>query len=255
MKILSWNVAGIRAVLKKNALDFSIQEDYDTLCFQETKAEEQQVKLDDKFKEKYPHQLWNSSKTKKGYAGTAIWSKYEFKKHETQEFDIEGRITVVEFNKFILLTVYTPNSKGDLSRLSERTDVWDIQFKEYCNQLKKQKPLILCGDFNVIHMDRDIHQPEKHQGNIYAGYTYQERQRFTELMSCGYTDAFRMFNDEAGHYTWWSYMHNARKKDIGWRLDYFLVDDALKPFINDSKILKEKMGSDHCPITLEINVI
>ena len=162
--------------------------------------------------------------------------------------------SVDEYNDFILLTVYTPNSKGDLSRLNERTNKWDVLFKNYCDTLKEKKPLILCGDFNVIHTDKDIHQPEKHQGNIYAGYTYEERQRFTELIGSGYSDAFRMFNETSGNYTWWSYMHNARTKNIGWRLDYFLVDERVKEYITSSKILKEKMGSDHCPITLEVNI-
>ncbi len=255
MKILSWNVAGIRAVLRKNALDFALKGEYDALCFQETKAEEVQVKNIDKFKAIYPYQSWNHSKTRKGYSGTSIWSKTPFiSTLESPDFDQEGRITTVEYNNFYLVTVYTPNSKGDLSRLKERTKDWDPLFKTYCNCLKLKKPVIICGDFNVIHQDIDIYQPEKHQGNIYAGYTIEERTTFTELLSSGYVDAFRKFNNNPGNYTWWSYMHNARTKNIGWRLDYFLVDTEIEKNIVDSTIESNILGSDHCPVSLSINV-
>ena len=252
MKLLSWNVAGIRAVLRKNALDFTLNSDYDVLCFQETKAERSQVKDISKFTNEYPYQHWNHSKTKKGYSGTAIWSKQEFKELSSPGFDQEGRITAVEFETFQLVTVYTPNSKGDLSRLDERINIWDALFKIYCDELNQIKPLIICGDFNVIHQDIDIHKPEEHRGNIYAGFTDEERQSFTELLGYGYSDAFRMFNDKEGHYTWWSYMHGARNRNIGWRLDYFLVPDSLKKNTKSSEILKSVIGSDHCPITLNI---
>ena len=254
MKIVSWNVAGIRAVLRKNALDFVLESDIDILCFQETKAEKEQVKNIDNFTSKYPYQIWNHSKTKKGYSGTAIWSKYNFKHIESPFFDEEGRITIAEFENFILLTVYTPNAKADLTRLEYRVNEWDMLFREYCNQLNVIKPLIMCGDFNVIHQDIDIHQPEKHPGNIYAGFTNEERSSFTQLLSCGYIDAFRLFSNEPCNYTWWSYMHNARKKNVGWRLDYFLVSNIFKTKIINSEILNEIYGSDHCPISLNINV-
>ena len=253
VRILSWNVAGIRAVLRKNALDFSLKGEYDIMCFQETKAEQQQVKNIDAFKSIYPHQYWNHSKTKKGYSGTAIWSKIPFiNMLEPPSFDNEGRITTVEYSEFYLITVYTPNSKGDLSRLNERTTEWDPLFQTYCNFLKNQKPVIICGDLNVIHQEIDIHQPEKHQGNIYAGYTIEERTTFTQLLSSGYFDAFRKFNQEPNNYTWWSYMHNARTKNIGWRLDYFLVDSRFFSNTKDSTIEKDILGSDHCPISLNI---
>lgn len=252
MKIISWNVAGIRAVLKKKALDFVLESDIDVICFQETKAEKEQVKNIDNFTSKFPHQLWNHSKTRKGYSGTAIWSKIPFKSIESPNFDQEGRITVVEFNDYFLVTVYTPNSKADLSRLVERVQVWDMLFREYCNQLKETKPVVICGDLNVIHQDIDIHQPEKHPGNVYAGFTNEERASFTQLLSCGYVDAFRLFNNEPCNYTWWSYMHNARKKNIGWRLDYFLVSTKLKCKIINSEIMNDIYGSDHCPISLEL---
>jgi exodeoxyribonuclease-3 len=256
VKIISWNVAGIRAVLRKNALDFALKGEYDIMCFQETKAEQSQLKNIEQFTRIYPHQYWNHSKTKKGYSGTAIWSKQPFTQtFESPVFDNEGRITSVEYNSFILVTVYTPNSKGDLSRLTERTTEWDPFFREYCNNLKIQhrKPIIICGDLNVIHQDIDIYQPEKHQGNIYAGYTMEERCSFTQLLSSGYIDAFRKFNTDPGNYTWWSYMHNARDKNIGWRLDYFLVDNEIEKNISNSTIENQIFGSDHCPITLSLN--
>jgi len=255
MKILSWNVAGIRAVLRKNALDFSLKGEYDTLCFQETKAEQIQVKNIDSFKSIYPYQFWNHSKTRKGYSGTSIWSKTPFVSTlDSPDFDQEGRITTVEYTNFFLVTVYTPNSKGDLSRLQERTEEWDNLFKNYCNGLKFKKPVIICGDLNVIHQDIDIYQPEKHQGNIYAGYTIEERTTFTQLLSSGYIDAFRKFNNNPGNYTWWSYMHGARDRNIGWRLDYFLVDTSIEQCIVNSTIESNILGSDHCPIALHINI-
>lgn len=252
---MSWNVAGIRAVIRKNALDFALKGEYDIICFQETKAEQIQVKNIELLTSIYPHQYWNHSKTKKGYSGTSIWSKIPFMNTlDSPDFDREGRITTVEYSSFYLVTVYTPNSKGDLSRLSERTNEWDPLFKLYCNNLNLYKSVIVCGDFNVIHQDIDIHQPEKHQGNIYAGYTHEERTTFTELLSSGYIDAFRKFNQEPNNYTWWSYMHNARTKNIGWRLDYFLVNKELEENIIDSTIEKQILGSDHCPITLNIDI-
>ena len=253
MKIISWNVAGIRAVLRKNALDFALDGEYDAICFQETKAEQVQVKNIDNFTKIYPYQTWNHSKMKKGYSGTSIWSKKPFVSIvPTPDFDNEGRISAVEYNDFYLVTVYTPNSKGDLSRLPERTNEWDPLFKTFCNNLKCMKAVIICGDFNVIHQDVDIYQPEKHRGNIYAGYTLEERTEFTKLLSSGYVDAFRKFNTEPGNYTWWSYMHGARDRNVGWRLDYFLVDISLEENIISSTIEKQILGSDHCPITLYI---
>ena len=183
MKIISWNVAGIRAVLKKNALDFILEDNYDVICFQETKAEQIQVKNIDKFISKFPYQTWNHSKTRKGYSGTSIWSSIPFINIlDCPEFDNEGRICTVEYSDFILVTVYTPNSKGDLSRLNERTNEWDPQFRYYCENLKKNKPVIICGDLNVINEDKDIYQPEKHKFNIYAGYTDEERLSFKTLI-------------------------------------------------------------------------
>lgn len=254
MKVLSWNVAGIRAVLKKGTLEFVLKGEYDVLCFQETKAEEQQVKNVEKYKELYPYQIWNSSKTKKGYSGTAIWSKIPFVSTlPTIDFDNEGRVVAVEYEEMYLVTVYTPNSKGDLSRLEERTKKWDTQFREYCNNLKEVKPVVICGDLNVIHQEIDINCPEKHLGNKYAGYTMEERAEFTKLLSCGYFDAFRKFNKSAGNYTWWSYISNARQNNVGWRLDYFVVDDLLNMNCTNSTIERDIMGSDHCPITLTLN--
>lgn len=254
MKILSWNVAGIRAVLKKNALDFALKAEYDILCFQETKAEQHQVKNIDALLKIYPHQHWNHSQTKKGYSGTAIWSKVPFvRKFDPPCFDQEGRVTTVEYPDFILITVYTPNSKGDLSRLPERVSQWDPLFRDYCNDLRSFKPVVVCGDLNVIHEDIDIYQPEKHKGNVYPGYTVQERSEFRKFLHTGFLDAFRMFNKDPHNYTWWSYMHKAREKNIGWRLDYFLLDTNLAHMCTSSTIEKNIMGSDHCPITLTIN--
>jgi len=254
MKIISWNVAGIRAVLRKNALDFALKGEYDIICFQETKAEQHQVKNLESFDRVYPHQSWNHSKGRKGYSGTAIWSKSLYKVHDSPFFDQEGRITTAEFPEFFLITVYTPNSKQDLSRLAERTNEWDPLFRDYCNSFKSSKPVIICGDLNVIHQEIDIYQPEKHKGNVYAGYTTQERDSFGCLLSSGYIDAFRKFNKEPHNYSWWSYMNNAREKNIGWRLDYFLVDTTIESLCTKSDICKDILGSDHCPITLDIDI-
>ena len=255
MKLLSWNVAGIRAVLRKNELDFVLKGEYDILAFSETKAEQKQVKNIEKFKELYPHQSWNSSKTKKGYSGTAIWSKIPFVKvFDPPEFDIEGRVCAVEFKFFYLVNVYTPNSKQDLSRLKERTQEWDPLFKEYCNELKSMKPVIICGDLNVMHKPNDLHNPERHRNNDLAGYTIQGRKTFTELLDSGYDDSFRLFNKESGYFSWWSYFRGSRENNVGFRLDYFLTDKRLADKVMDSTIERYQLGSDHCPITLQVNL-
>ena len=255
MKIVSWNVAGIRAILKKNALDFTINDEIDIICFQETKAEQTQVKLSSSFLNFYPYQTWNHSKNKKGYSGTAIWSRHPFVSIiPTPHFDTEGRICAVEYTNFYLITVYTPNSKRDLSRLKERIDVWDTNFRQFCNNLDNKKSCIICGDFNVCHKDIDIHKPDQHRGNIYAGFTAEEQTSFDLLLSNSFVDTFRLFNNEGGNYTWWSYIYGARKKNIGWRLDYFLVSQDVKHFVKSSSILKNILGSDHCPIFLDFDL-
>jgi len=253
--IMSWNVAGIRAVLRKNALDFSLNNnELDVICFQETKAEQVQVKNIDKFINEFPYQIWNHSKKRKGYSGTSIWSKTPFiNTFQTPEFDNEGRICAVEFDKYILLTVYTPNSKADLSRLDERVNDWDVKFCSYCDYLKSIKPLIICGDLNVCHKDIDIYEPEKHRSNVYAGFTNEERTSFSRIIEQGYFDAFREFHNEGNNFTWWSYYKDCRTRNIGWRLDYFLVDNLLKQYCTNSIINKEIYGSDHCPISCNFN--
>ena len=253
MNILSWNVAGIRAVIRKNALDFTLKKEYDVLCFQETKAEQSQVKNIDQITKLYPFQIWNHSKKRKGYSGTCILSSIPFESVvDTPDFDKEGRITCVEFEKFYLVNVYTPNSKFDLSRLTERIDDWDPNFRRFCNNLNEVKSVIICGDLNVCHTNLDIYDHMKYRLNIHAGFTKDERQSFQILLDTGYIDAFRTVNKDPFRFTYWSYANNARYKNEGWRLDYFLVSKKLSDCIVESTIQSNIYGSDHCPITIKI---
>ena len=250
MKIISWNVNGIRAVLKKNFMEFIDEYNPDIICLQETKASEEQVelKLDD-----YPYKYWNSA-VKKGYSGTAIFSKYlpitvendlKIEKH-----DMEGRVITFELNNYYLVTVYTPNSKRDLSRLSYRHKEWDVDFLIYLKKLEEKKPVIFCGDLNVAHKEIDLKNPKNNKKN--AGFTSEERQGFNNFIDSGFIDTFRIFNNEEGHYTWWSYMFNARARNIGWRIDYFCSSNLIKNQIKKSIILPEVLGSDHAPILIEV---
>ena len=250
MKIISWNVNGIRAVLKKNFMEFMNEHNPDIICLQETKASEEQVDLK---LENYPYKYWNSA-VKKGYSGTAIFSKHAPVSVENdlkiEKHDMEGRVITFELNNYYLVTVYTPNSKRDLSRLNYRNKEWDVDFLNYLKKLEEKKPVIFCGDLNVAHNEIDLKNPKTNKKN--AGFTLEEREGFNNLVDSGFVDTFRMFNSEEGHYTWWSYMFNARARNIGWRIDYFCASNIIKNKITKSIILPEVLGSDHAPILIEI---
>ena len=248
MKFISWNVNGIRAVIKKGFYDFMDEYNPDIICIQETKAHKEQVDLK---LPNYPYQYWNSA-VKKGYSSTAIFSKKEplniINDMGIEEHDQEGRIITLEFEKYYLVTVYTPNSKRELLRLDYRK-IWDKDFLAYIKELEKVKPVIFCGDLNVAHTEIDLKNPKTNHFN--PGFTDEERSGFTNIVNNGFIDTFREFNKEGGHYTWWSYMFQARAKDIGWRIDYFCISESLKSKLKDSYILKDVMGSDHAPIVME----
>jgi exodeoxyribonuclease-3 len=245
MKIVSWNVAGFRSCISKGCLDFIKREKADAYCFQEVKSE------DVPFIEGY--EVFNFPAKKKGYSGTLIYSKHKpisvsYGLGE-KDFDDEGRVIVLEFENFFLINAYFPHSSRDLSRLNFKLR-FDKTFEEFCKKLEKKKPLVLTGDFNVAHRDIDLANPKQNVKN--AGFTPQERLWFDEFLKSGYIDTFREFVKESGHYTWWTYRFNARKRNIGWRIDYFIVSDKLKSKIKSSSILKDVMGSDHCPIEMDI---
>jgi len=248
LKFISWNVNGIRAVIKKGFYDFINEYNPDIICIQETKAHKEQVDL---ILPDYPYQYWNSA-VKKGYSSTAIFSKKEplniINDMGIEEHDQEGRIIALEFEKYYLITVYTPNSKRELLRLDYRK-IWDKDFLAYMKKLEKVKPVIFCGDLNVAHTEIDLKNPKTNHSN--PGFTDEERDGFTNIVNNGFIDTFREFNKEGGHYTWWSYMFQARAKDIGWRIDYFCISQSLKSKLTDSYILKNVMGSDHAPIVME----
>ena len=251
VKIISWNVNGIRAVLKKEFLDFVKKEEPDVLCVQETKAHPNQV--DEKFSD-YPYHFWNSAE-KKGYAGTAIFSKLEpisvhYNFGERENHKEEGRIITVEFQNFYLVNVYVPNSGRGLDRLQYREE-WDHLFLNYLKSLEKKKPVIICGDLNVAHTEIDLANPKENY-NKTAGFTQVEIDGIERLLKAGFIDSFREFSKEKGQYTFWSYMFNARQKNIGWRIDYFLVSEKLRNKLKDAFILPKVMGSDHCPVGLEL---
>lgn len=252
MKLISWNVNGIRAAIKKGFMDFLKSENPDIICIQETKARPEQV--ENEFPG-YPHRFWNSAE-KKGYSGTAIFSKIEpidvtygvgISKHDT-----EGRVITAEFENFYLVTVYVPNSKRDLSRLPYRHKEWDVDFLSYVKELENTKPVIFCGDMNVAHTEIDLANPKSNKKN--AGFTAEERMGFDNIVQAGFVDTFRHFNPEGGFYTWWSYMAKARERNIGWRIDYFCVSPSLLKSVNHAGILPDVMGSDHCPTSLEIQI-
>jgi len=250
MKFISWNVNGIRAVIKKGFYDFVENYNPDILCLQEIKANKEQVdlKLDS-----YPYQYWNSAE-KKGYSGTSIFSKIkpinEMYGIGIEEHDQEGRVITLEFEDYYLVTVYTPNSKRELLRLEYRQR-WDSDFLKFVKSLESKKPVIFCGDLNVAHKEIDLKNPKTNHRN--PGFTDEERSSFDNIVNAGFIDTFREFNNDGGHYTWWSYMFQARQKDIGWRIDYFCISESLKPHLKDAYILKDVLGSDHAPVVLEIN--
>ena len=249
-KIISWNVNGIRAAQKKGFNDFIKKEKPDIICLQETKAHPDQVNigLDD-----YKYKYWNSAQ-KKGYSGTAIFSKIKPIEIEyglnIDKHDSEGRVITLYFSNYNLVTVYTPNSKRDLSRLDYRQKEWDTDFLKFLKTIENDNPVIFCGDLNVAHKEIDLKNPKTNKRN--AGFTDEEREGFDNYINAGFIDTFREFNSDAEHYTWWSYMFNARKRNIGWRIDYFCVSKILKDKLKKSYILPDVMGSDHAPVVLEI---
>lgn len=266
MKLVSWNVNGIRAVVKKGTFQALIKEHKpDVLCLQETKAERGQAEVDLPDYEEY----WNSA-AKKGYSGTAIFvKKYipvrevvlglpedlckKYKLHEDSYGDpnVEGRVVALKLSDMWVVTVYTPNSKGDLSRLSLRHAQWDPAFLEYMKRLEKEAPVAYCGDLNVAHQEQDLANPKANEGE--HGFTKEEREGVDRMLKAGFVDTFRRFTPEGnGHYTWWTHWANARTRNVGWRIDYWFVSKKLLPKLKSSKILPEVMGSDHCPVVIEL---
>ena len=249
MKFISWNVNGLRACINKGFLEFFQEADSDIFCLQETKLQEGQIHLD---LEGY-QQYWNYA-VKKGYSGTAVFTRRNPLSVQyglgRPEHDREGRVLNLEFDDFYLVNVYTPNSQRGLARIEYRME-WEDVFREYLTELDSKKPVVICGDLNVAHKEIDIKNPASNRKN--AGFTDEERAKMTELLDQGFIDSFRHFYpDKKDAYSWWSYFSNARERNIGWRIDYFLVSDRLKESLSDAAILSEIMGSDHCPVTLEL---
>ena len=251
MKLISWNVNGLRACVNKGFEDFFKAVDADAFCLQETKLQEGQI---DFAPEGY-HCFWNYAE-KKGYSGTAIFTKREpigvTYGLGIAEHDKEGRVITLEFEDFYLITVYVPNSQRELTRLDYRMD-WEDAFLNYINELDKKKPVIYCGDLNVAHKEIDLKNPKSNRRN--AGFTDEERDKMSAVLDAGYTDTFRYFYPEqADAYSWWSYMFKAREKNVGWRIDYFICSERLNDKLADAKIHSEILGSDHCPVELDIDL-
>ncbi len=248
MKLISWNVNGIRACLNKGFSEFFKEADADIFCLQETKCQPEQIELEFEGYTSY----WNSAE-KKGYSGTAIFTKKKPIKVTygigIEEHDKEGRIITLEFENFYLVTNYTPNAKRELERLDYRM-VWEDEIRKYLLELNKKKPVIMCGDLNVAHEEIDLKNPKTNKGN--AGFTDEERGKMTELLNSGFIDSYRYLYPEKMEYSWWSYMGHAREKNVGWRIDYFIVSNDIKEKIKNATIYTKILGSDHCPIGLEI---
>lgn len=265
MRLYSWNVNGIRSLLNKRLFQPFLQTHQpDVLCLQETKAQRGQIEID------LPdyHEYWNSA-VKKGYSGTAIFSRlrplavtngypaefaHRFRFADELERDSaeEGRLITAEFERLFVVTVYTPNTKDDLSRLSLRFRHWDPAFLAYCKQLEARKPVVLCGDLNVAHTELDLAHPKSNRGK--KGFTDEERQGFQNLLAAGFIDTLRLFQQGGGHYTWWSPFANARARNIGWRIDYVLVSASLRSAVTAADIHADVMGSDHCPVSVTLDV-
>jgi exodeoxyribonuclease-3 len=263
MKIYSWNINGIRAVVRKGEIQkFITEHQPDIVCFQETKAEQGQAEID------FPEyaEYWNSSRTRKGYSGTAIFTKVKplsvindipekFVKagglvgDNYGHSNDEGRVIAAEFDQFYVVTAYTPNAKDDLTRIPLR-EQWDKAVMLYCADLQKHKPVIYCGDMNVAHTEDDLANPKPNKGK--KGFTAEERTGFDNWLAAGFVDTFRMFTHGNGHYTWWSHFAKSRERNVGWRIDYFLVSESLKPKVKSAEIHATQMGSDHCPISIDI---
>lgn len=265
MKLYSWNVNGIRAVVKKGLFQRFVKAHRpDVLCLQETKAERGQIEID------LPgyHEYWNSA-LKKGYSGTAILSRqeplsvvngfpqafarrFQFADELERDSSEEGRVITAEFPKLYVVTVYTPNAKDDLSRLPLRHRHWDPAFLAYCRRLEKKKPVVFCGDLNVAHTELDLANPKPNRGR--KGFTDEEREGFQNLIDAGFIDTLRLFKQGGGYYTWWSRFANSRARNVGWRIDYFLVSGSLRKAVKAAQIHADVMGSDHCPISLTLAI-
>ncbi|MDL2212291.1 exodeoxyribonuclease III [Erysipelotrichaceae bacterium OttesenSCG-928-M19] len=251
MKLVSWNVNGIRACLDKGFIESMNSIDADIICLQETKAQEEQVDL---HMQEY-YQYWNSA-VKKGYSGTLVLTKIKplafTKGIDIEHHDQEGRVITLEYNDFYLVNVYTPNSQRELTRLEYRQE-WEDDFKEYLLALDKIKPVVLCGDLNVAHQEIDLANPKTNTRN--AGFTIEERNKFSKLLEAGFIDTYRYLNpDQEAAYTWWSYMRKARERNIGWRIDYFCISHKLADKLMKANIYPEIYGSDHCPISIDIDL-
>ncbi|MDR4948138.1 exodeoxyribonuclease III [Neobacillus cucumis] len=250
MKFVSWNVNGLRACVKKGFLDYFQEVNADIFCVQETKLQEGQIQLElDGY-----YQYWNYAE-KKGYSGTAVFTKMKplAVKYGVgeDEGENEGRILTLEFDDFFLVNVYVPNSQRDLARIGYRLE-WEDRILQHLKDLDKQKPVVFCGDLNVAHQEIDLRNPKSNIGN--SGFTDEERGKMTTLLGAGFSDSFRHFYpDQEGAYTWWSYMNKVRERNIGWRIDYFIVSDSIKERLKNAEIHCNVMGSDHCPVVLELN--
>ena len=251
MKIISWNVNGIRACVTKGFNKFFLNQNADIFCIQETKCQKEQIELEFDGYTSY----WNSAE-KKGYSGTAIFTKtkpisvkYGIDK---EEHDKEGRVITLEFNNFFMVTIYTPNSKRELERLEYRQE-WEEEIRKYLLKLNMDKPVIMCGDLNVAHKEIDLKNPKTNR--MSAGFTDQEREKMTNLLESGFIDTFRyLYPDKKDIYSWWSYMRQSREKNIGWRIDYFITSDSIKDKIGEATIYTQILGSDHCPVGIEIDM-
>jgi exodeoxyribonuclease-3 len=251
MKLISWNVNGIRACINKGFKDFFNEIDADIFCIQETKCQKNQIDLEFKGYTSY----WNSAE-KKGYSGTAIFTKQKPISVTygigIEEHDKEGRVITLEFEKFYMINIYTPNSKRELERLEYR-QIWEDEIRKYMLKLNENKPVIMCGDLNVAHKEIDLKNPKTNRHN--AGFTDEERNKMTELLDAGFVDTFRvLYPEKENAYSWWSYMGHAREKNVGWRIDYFIVSKSIENCIKEAKIHSEILGSDHCPVELEIDI-
>lgn len=265
MKLYSWNVNGIRAAVRSGHFAAFVEKHQpDILCLQETKAEQGQAEID------LPHyqEFWNSA-AKKGYSGTAIFTKtkpikvelgfpediiatYGVKGDVYGDINQEGRVTAAEYEKFFVVTVYTPNSKRELTRLAQRHKHWDPAFLAYCKHLEKSKPVIFCGDLNVAHQEIDLANPKSNRGK--HGFTDEEREGFQNFLDAGFVDTFRLFTKEGNHYSWWTHWANARARNVGWRIDYILASQSIKDNIHKAEIHPDVLGSDHCPVSIEFSL-
>lgn len=251
MKLISWNVNGIRACINKGFNEFFQKANSDIFCIQETKCQEDQIELEFEGYKSY----WNSAK-KRGYSGTAIFTKKKPIDVKygigIEEHDKEGRVITLEYEQFYIVNIYTPNSKRELERLDYRQE-WEDEIRKYLLKLNQSKPVIMCGDLNVAHKEIDLKNPKTNHKS--AGFTDEERNKMTELLKAGFIDTYRyLYPDKENVYTWWSYMRKAREKNVGWRIDYFIVSNDIKNKIKEARIYEDIMGSDHCPVELEIEI-